>query len=116
MSARSEHLKLPHLRPMPSSNVSTLFITLPCLDADPCTVLSCSSEPGPQIRVIVNDGVVPLNVLEGCPDNQHGMCPVDAFVQAQKENIRETDWNLVCNVEWEIPDGWNTTNGYPDWI
>ncbi|KAL4077052.1 histidine phosphatase superfamily [Scleroderma yunnanense] len=79
-------------------------------------LLSCSSDPGPQIRVIVNDGVVPLNVLEGCPVNQHGMCSVDAFVEAQKENIRTTDWNLVCNEEWEVPDGWNTTSGYPDWI
>ncbi|KIM58916.1 hypothetical protein SCLCIDRAFT_127317 [Scleroderma citrinum Foug A] len=79
-------------------------------------LLSCSSEPGPQIRVIVNDGVVPLNVLDGCPDNQYGMCPVDAFVEAQKENIRITDWNLVCNEKWEIPDGWNTTSGYPDWV
>ncbi|KAI6045790.1 histidine phosphatase superfamily [Pisolithus marmoratus] len=79
-------------------------------------ILSCSSEVGPQIRVIVNDGVVPLNVLEGCPDNRHGMCPVDAFAEAQKEHIRTTDWNLVCNKDWKVPEGWNTTSGYPDWI
>ncbi|KAI6005603.1 histidine phosphatase superfamily [Pisolithus albus] len=79
-------------------------------------ILSCASEPGPQIRVIVNDGVVPLNVLKGCSDNQHGMCPVDVFVEAQKEHIRTTDWNLVCNEDWKVPEGWNTTSGYPDWI
>ncbi|KAG6331252.1 hypothetical protein ID866_7837 [Astraeus odoratus] len=79
-------------------------------------LLSCSSEHGPQIRVIVNDGVVPLDVLKGCPVNQHGMCSVDAFVEAQKENIRSTDWNLACNEEWEVPEGWNTTSGYPDWM
>ncbi|KAH7889210.1 histidine phosphatase superfamily [Phlebopus sp. FC_14] len=79
-------------------------------------LLACDSEPRPQIRVIVNDGVVPLDVLKGCPENPHGMCPVDAFVEAQRENIRTTDWAWVCYGDWEVPEGWTTTSGYPDWV
>ncbi|KAF9220158.1 phosphoglycerate mutase-like protein [Gyrodon lividus] len=79
-------------------------------------LLACDSEPGTQIRVIVNDGVVPLHVLRGCPENTHGMCSVDAFVDAQKDNIRNTDWAFACGGDWEVPDGWNTTVGYPDWM
>ncbi|KIJ59176.1 hypothetical protein HYDPIDRAFT_101150, partial [Hydnomerulius pinastri MD-312] len=79
-------------------------------------LLACSSEPDPQIRVIVNDGVVPLDILEGCSENFHGMCSVGAFVDAQKQSIRTTDWAFVCDSDWEVPDGWNTTAGYPDWI
>ncbi|KAF9242010.1 histidine phosphatase superfamily [Melanogaster broomeanus] len=79
-------------------------------------LLACNSEPGPQIRVIVNDGVVPLHVLRGCPENAHGMCSVDAFVNAQKETIGSTDWAFACLGDWEVPEAWNTTVGYPDWI
>ncbi|KAG1823266.1 phosphoglycerate mutase-like protein [Suillus variegatus] len=76
-------------------------------------LLSCSTEPGPQIRVIVNDGVVPLANLDGCQDHPDGMCSIHAFVDAQKENIRSTDWNFVCNTNLTFPDGWKTTTGYP---
>ncbi|KAG6829017.1 hypothetical protein H0H92_005924 [Tricholoma furcatifolium] len=48
-------------------------------------VLECTSVPGPQIRIIVNDGVAPLTGIEGCPKQHDGMCPVDVFVKAQKK-------------------------------
>ena len=83
------------------------------LDQFIIVVLSCSTEDDPQIRVIVNDGVVPLDNLEGCPENPHGMCSIHAFVDAQRENIRSTDWDFVCNADWSIPDGWETITGYP---
>ncbi|KAG1849295.1 phosphoglycerate mutase-like protein [Suillus subalutaceus] len=76
-------------------------------------LLSCSTEHDPQIRVIVNDGVTPLANLKGCRDHPDGMCSIHAFIDAQKENIRSTDWDFVCNADWTIPDGWETTTGYP---
>jgi hypothetical protein len=63
--------------------------------------------------VIVNDGVAPLTNLKGCRDHPDGMCSIHAFVDAQKENIRGTDWDFVCNADWMIPDGWETITGYP---
>jgi hypothetical protein len=63
-------------------------------------------EGDPQIRVIVNDGVVPLDNLEGCPENPHGMWSIQAFVDVQRENIRSTDWDFVCDADWSVPDGW----------
>jgi len=76
-------------------------------------VLSCSTTPDPQIRIILNDGVVPLVGLGDCPEQVDGMCPVDTFVAAEKKVIEETDWNWVCHGEWEVPPGplWNTTTG-----
>jgi hypothetical protein len=41
------------------------------------------------------------------------MCSIHAFVDAQRENIRSTDWDFVCNANWSIPDGWETITGYP---
>ncbi|PCH38306.1 phosphoglycerate mutase-like protein [Wolfiporia cocos MD-104 SS10] len=78
-------------------------------------LLSCSSVADPQIRIIINDGVVPLTGIKGCPEQKDGMCPLATFVGAQKEIIQETDWEYVCHGDWEVPAGpaWNTTTGSP---
>ncbi|KAJ6603247.1 histidine phosphatase superfamily [Mycena vulgaris] len=76
-------------------------------------LLECTSVPGPQIRIIVNDGVVPLTGLAGCAAQKDGMCAVDAFVAAQKKVIGATDWAYDCYGNWTIPDGWETTTGEP---
>jgi len=74
-------------------------------------LLACSSVPGPQIRIIINDGVTPLTGIKGCPEQKDGMCPVDTFVAAQKEIIGQTDWWYDCHGDWEVPEGWNTITG-----
>lgn len=78
-------------------------------------MLACEAIPEPQIRVIINDGVVPLTGIEGCPAQKDGMCAVDTFVAGQKRSIRETDWSWGCHGDWTVPPGeaWNTTTGYP---
>jgi hypothetical protein len=78
-------------------------------------VLACESKPDTQIRVIINDGVVPLTSIAGCPTEKDGMCPVNTFVEAQKQIIAQTDWNYVCHGDWDVPEGpqWNTTTGDP---
>ncbi|KAF8214171.1 phosphoglycerate mutase-like protein [Mycena galopus ATCC 62051] len=76
-------------------------------------LLECTSLPGPQIRIIVNDGVVPLTGVEGCEAQKDGMCAVDTFVAAQKKIIGATDWEWACHGEWDIPEGWETTTGEP---
>jgi hypothetical protein len=80
-------------------------------------VLSCadpSLTSTEQIRVIVNDGVVPLSSLMGCPkDSKHGMCPIEGFVESMKESISELDWNWYCHGNWTLPKGdkWKTVDG-----
>ncbi|KAI0072842.1 phosphoglycerate mutase-like protein [Panus rudis PR-1116 ss-1] len=78
-------------------------------------LLSCSSLSEPQIRIVINDGVVPLTSIRGCPEQKDGLCPVSTFVEAQKEMIRTTDWEWGCHGDWQVPPGpaWNTTTGYP---
>ena len=78
-------------------------------------MLSCASTPEEQIRIIINDGVVPLTSVRGCPADVHGMCPVSTFVEAQREIVSNTDWDWACNGDWEVPTGheWNTTTGEP---
>ncbi|KAL0571706.1 hypothetical protein V5O48_010246 [Marasmius crinis-equi] len=81
-------------------------------------LLSCTSEPDPQIRVIINDGVVPLDGIEGCPKGKEGgmgMCPVETFVRAQKKLLDGVDWDWACHGEWDLPEGtgWETVTGDP---
>lgn len=78
-------------------------------------LLECTSVPGEQIRIIINDGVTPLTGIRGCPEQKDGMCPVDTFVKAQQELLEETDWNYDCDGNWNVPEGdkWTTTNGSP---
>ncbi|CAE6530133.1 unnamed protein product [Rhizoctonia solani] len=78
-------------------------------------LLSCASRSEPQLRVIVNDGVVALDNLEGCPKDKDGMCPVDAFAAAQRAILSKADYEWTCYGDWNLPEGpeWNTTTGMP---
>ncbi|KAL5639856.1 hypothetical protein ACGC1H_006434 [Rhizoctonia solani] len=76
-------------------------------------LLSCASRPEPQIRLIINDGVTPLTTIRGCPEDKDGMCPLNTFVDAQKETIRTASFDWACNGDWEIEEGWSTTRGMP---
>ena len=79
-------------------------------------VLACESAPEPQIRIVVNDGVTPLDSVRGCPaEDPHGLCPVSTFVSSQRETIGKTDWTWACHGQWDVPTGhgWNTTTGEP---
>ena len=68
-------------------------------------VLECTSLPGLQICIIINDAVAPLSGVKGCSTQKVGMCPVDTFVRVQKETIAETDWNWDCHGDWTIMPG-----------
>jgi len=100
---------IPKDRPFSSSELASFATNMQF------QLLSCTSTPEPQIRIIINDGVTPLTGIAGCPENEHGMCPVQTFVAAQKKIISETDWDWACNGNWTVPPGvaWNTTTGEP---
>lgn len=76
-------------------------------------VLSCNSDSfESDIRLILNDGVVPLTGLTGCPHDPDGKCPLDTFVSAVKTIVGEIDWAEECgsrDLDFEAP----TVNGSP---
>ncbi|KAF8452345.1 histidine phosphatase superfamily [Boletus edulis BED1] len=70
------------------------------------------------IRIVVNDGPVPLTGIRGCPPSSSGLCPLQTFIEAQKATIREVDWKWGCSGDWEVPEGstWETLGGwYPQY-
>ncbi|KAG7088757.1 hypothetical protein E1B28_012723 [Marasmius oreades] len=78
-------------------------------------LLSCDSQPGEQIRIIINDGIVPLSSIQGCPTNKDGMCSVKAFLRAQKKLLDTVDWDWACYGDWAVEKGskWETVTGDP---
>lgn len=91
----------------------------------PLAVLTCSDDSSPtsssatssptQIRLIVNDGVMSLTGIEGCPEQKDGMCPVETFIASQKKLLEATDWDWTCHGNWSVPEGdaWRTLTGDP---
>lgn len=66
------------------------------------------------IRIVINDGPVPLHGIRTCPISPHGLCPLSAFVEGQMETIRNTNWDWGCFGDWTLPPGseWETTGGW----
>ncbi|KAJ9111687.1 hypothetical protein QFC19_001046 [Naganishia cerealis] len=81
-------------------------------------ILACgdSTDDEPtHIRLILNDGVVPLTGLRGCPEDEDGKCPIDVFVAALKEIISEVSFSQECGIK--DPDfSLETTNGSPAFL
>ncbi|KAE8542028.1 hypothetical protein D1P53_002205 [Cryptococcus gattii VGV] len=63
-------------------------------------VLSCSDEK--KLRLILNDAPIPLTGVNGCPEDDDGLCPVDTFVAAMKTLISEIDFAKECALNKEI--------------
>ena len=57
-------------------------------------VMKCSDNR--YIRLILNDAVVPLTGLNGCGEDEDGLCPLGTFVEALGELVAETNFGEVC--------------------
>ncbi|KAG9313679.1 histidine phosphatase superfamily [Chiua virens] len=83
-------------------------------------LLSCpASQGGAQaesshIRIVVNDGPVPLTGIDGCPESPSGLCPLETFIAAQRTTIEDVNWAWGCHGNWEVPEGdvWETLGGW----
>ena len=76
--------------------------------------MSCpaSSEPQ-QIRWLLNDAVVPLTGIAGCPDDINGLCPLSTFISAMQTRLGEVDFAFDCNGNYTVPDPDLITDGRP---
>lgn len=52
--------------------------------------------------MILNDGVVPLTGLRGCPEDKDGKCPLKTFVDAMQTIIGEVDFARECGSPGEL--------------
>lgn len=89
-----------------------IYTVLTC--SDPTSTTSASASPT-QIRIILNDGVVDLTGIEGCPQQKDGLCPLDTFIASQKKLLEKSDWDWTCHGNWTVPEGdaWQTITGDP---
>ena len=59
-------------------------------------VLSCPTKSDSQIRLILNDAPVPLSGIDGCGEDDQGMCPFRNFVTSVQKLIDEVKWTDDC--------------------
>ncbi|WVQ79561.1 hypothetical protein IAT38_001660 [Cryptococcus sp. DSM 104549] len=60
-------------------------------------VLTCSGEK--EVRLILNDAAVPLTGINGCPEDDDGLCPLNAFISSMQTLIGEVDFAKECSLE-----------------
>ncbi|KAK4699178.1 hypothetical protein P7C70_g7086, partial [Phenoliferia sp. Uapishka_3] len=58
---------------------------------------------GKAVRWLLNDGVVPLDHIEGC--GKDGLCDLDVFVEATRNAANEIDWAHDCLSPYTIEEG-----------
>lgn len=60
-------------------------------------VMTCQGEERQQIRFLINDAVVPLSgTYDGCEEDEHGLCALDAVVEALQRRMKEIDYTSAC--------------------
>lgn len=66
------------------------------------------------IRVILNDAVVPLTGVRGCPEDEEGKCPMSTFISSVQDIIADIDFAKECGVRGpRIDYSIETMNGSP---
>ncbi|KAI0066193.1 phosphoglycerate mutase-like protein [Artomyces pyxidatus] len=81
-------------------------------------VLSCPASDKPtHVRWILNDGVVPLTGVQGCPEDVNGLCPFDTYVAGMQARIAEVDYQFDCFANYTAPSPDTILDGrYPSWL
>lgn len=57
-------------------------------------IATCDDER--RVRWVLNDGVVPVDHIEGCGKAEGGWCKLDAFVDATRRGLEGMDWAYDC--------------------
>jgi hypothetical protein len=67
-------------------------------------VLSCPASSTPtHIRWILNDAVVPLTGIQGCPSDPNGLCDLQTYIKGTQQRIAEVDYQHDCFANYSIP-------------
>ncbi|KAF7318482.1 Phosphoglycerate mutase-like protein [Mycena chlorophos] len=90
-----------------ASNLVAQVLTCPV----PATPALDASGNSTHIRFILNDAVLPLTGLSGCPSDENGLCPLGTFKDALAARIGEVDYQFDCFANYTIPSPDLITNG-----
>jgi hypothetical protein len=55
-----------------------------------------SARMGRKVRLVLNDGVVPLTGIRGCGEHREGLCDLGVFVESTTELMADGDFEGVC--------------------
>ena len=75
-------------------------------------VLSCpASTKVSHIRFILNHAVLPMMGIEGCKEEENGLCDLPTFICSMQEHIREVDFAFDYFTNYTFPNPYNIING-----
>ncbi|GAA5930144.1 histidine phosphatase family protein [Sporobolomyces koalae] len=74
-------------------------------------ILNCPNSPlVPQgsrdsrfVRWILNDGVVPIANMEGCFENDDGLCHLESYIPALQKWLTSVDFDYECHGSYDLP-------------
>ncbi|KAI0316503.1 phosphoglycerate mutase-like protein [Amylostereum chailletii] len=67
-------------------------------------VISCPANDTPtHVRWILNDAVVPLTGVQGCPEDKDGLCALETYINGTKARIAEVDYQFDCFANYTVP-------------
>ncbi|GAA5985595.1 hypothetical protein JCM10908_007034 [Rhodotorula pacifica] len=55
------------------------------------------------VRWILNDGVLPLDHIEGCVTNDEGICSLEAYTTWLRRDLQSIDWDRDCHGDYPKP-------------
>ncbi|GAA5868433.1 hypothetical protein JCM3774_005376 [Rhodotorula dairenensis] len=64
------------------------------------------------VRWILNDGLVPLDHIDGCAANEDGLCSLEAYTTWLRHDLHSIDWERDCYGEYPKPES-PIKNGRP---
>ncbi|GAA6017029.1 hypothetical protein JCM11491_006134 [Sporobolomyces phaffii] len=54
------------------------------------------------VRWILNDGVVPISNMQGCEENDDGMCHLETYLPSLQKWIESVDFDHDCYGDWDL--------------
>ncbi|GAA6064184.1 hypothetical protein JCM10212_002926 [Sporobolomyces blumeae] len=73
------------------------------LDCPNSPLIPAGSDDTRFVRWILNDGVVPIANMEGCEENDDGMCPLAPYVASLQAWIESVDFEYECYAPYDLP-------------
>lgn len=65
-------------------------------------VLECGDAT--QVRIKLNNRIVPLGHLSGCPASNDGLCPFEGFMKSLDKRLKAIDFDTICYGEMKLDD------------
>ncbi|KAI0030935.1 phosphoglycerate mutase-like protein [Vararia minispora EC-137] len=109
--AKDRQWVVSHVAPF-GTNLVAQVLSCPAKSAGVANLTTGSTSGTPtHVRWILNDAVVPLTGVQGCTEDQDGLCNIDTYIAGTQARIDEIDFQFDCLGNYTIPEPDDITDG-----